>query len=245
MLSNTVHALQAAPSPSLAPLASSSLCIPTQCAEPHSSAKRTAHASHSPGSVTSSLTVSTGVTRSSARKVGQGGAGYPGGDQRTAQQGSPTLLQASLAKLSASCPNTYRPICTYAYMSNCPPIQLLVSPTALSIRRFVYLLFHPSVSPSTCLSPNLLNCQSTHLSVYPTTCLCVYCSILHDACIHSLVSLTACLSVGPYIHSFIHPSSRLSVSLWDHQSTHLLVCSVSCPLFEPSIHRTGQPALVD
>lgn len=47
-------------------------CVPTQFAEPPSSAKRTAHASHCPGSVMGSLTVSTEVTKSSARKVGCG-----------------------------------------------------------------------------------------------------------------------------------------------------------------------------
>lgn len=70
---DTVHVLEAAQSPSPAPWASSHLpllCVPMQSAEPHSSAKKTAHASPCPECVTGSPTASMGVTRNSAGKVG-------------------------------------------------------------------------------------------------------------------------------------------------------------------------------
>lgn len=146
-------------SPGLVPLAPSYLpllCVPTQFAEPLFSAKRTAHASHCPGSVMGSLTVSTEVTRSSARKVG---GAWPG-------------IQRETKWVSGRQPG---PPAHVFGKSFCPLVQILTTykyaclSVHASIRRPAS---HVSIHPSSGLSNQTLSYP--HSRIYPPACPTTY-----------------------------------------------------------------------
>lgn len=125
---NAAHLPLASQSPSLPSgfLPPAPLCSP-QSAEPHSSAKKTARASRCPESVTGSLTVSTAVMKSSAKKVDGScsqGSGVAGSQV-------PQLSSAQGSALLSTYPST---LCAYVSMSIHPLIYLPIHPsTYLSI----------------------------------------------------------------------------------------------------------------
>ena len=132
--------------------------VSSQFAEPHSSAKRTAHASPCPGSVTGSLTVSMGVTKSNARKVGESMTRYIEGNQRTdsaRQPGpSPCFFHKGFCPLVQilTSPSISLPICPSVYPSICPSIHLFIHPSTHppilpSIRPSIFWSLQPFVCP--------------------------------------------------------------------------------------------------
>lgn len=135
--------------------------VSSQSAEPHSSARRTARASPCPGSVTGSPTVSTGVTKSNARKVGQGMTRYLEGNQRMGsarQPGpSPCFFHKGFCPLVQilTSPSISVPICPSVYPSSVHP----------SIRLFIHPNTHPPILPSIHLSVHPSSGLSNHLSV--------------------------------------------------------------------------------
>ena len=155
--------------------------VSSQSAEPHSSAKRTARASPCPGSVTGSPTVSMGVTKSNARKVGQGRTRYLEGNQRMGsarQPGpSPCFFHKGFCPLVQilTSPSISVPICPSVYPSICPSIHLSIYPSK-------YPSTHSSIHPS------------IHLLVSPTICMFV------DSYIHSLIHPSACPTTYLPVH---------------------------------------------
>lgn len=126
------HVIQGAPAATVKPR-SGPLC--PQSAEPCSSAERTARASHCLECATGSLTVSTAVMKSSAKKVG---GPCPGSPRRSKGGHSNTFYYRGLCLL-VQIPSTP---CTYNSMISCPLRGLCIHPS-----------IHPFTQPSNIHSP--------------------------------------------------------------------------------------------
>lgn len=146
----------------------------SQSAEPCSSARKIAHASHCPGSVTGSLTVSMAAMKSSAKKVGRP---CPRSPRR------PKGVKATpiATKVPVFLSQSYQPtVHTSAYSVVCSEVHPSIYPSMYSTINFNYLtsihpsthllVIHPSIFasdtpfPSSVSHSPLLIHQSTYLA---------------------------------------------------------------------------------